>query len=182
MNLNDWITEHYDYISDHLQKYCKNRGLEWSEDTFHLTLLKTLEKERLHDMTDQGILNYIFKAFRTNTLRERQYPWNARRSIIEELPDKSDTSPEEREQRIASEVLSDWMAARVLALVAQNFEPDTFNAFRLKSMSDMTYKQLEAKTGLTRTRKKMKEVRDWLRDNVSMEMLRNEYDELNKIC
>lgn len=182
MNLNDWITEHYDYIRDHLQKYCTNRGLEWSEDTFHLTLLKCLEKERLHDMTDTGILNYVFKAFRTNTLRERQYPWNARRSIIEELPDKSDTSPEEREQRIASEVLSDWMASRILQLVEENFDPDTFNAFRLKSMSDMTYKQLEAKTGLTRTRKKVKEVRDWLRDNVSISMLKNEYDELNKIC
>ena len=181
MNLNDWITEHYDYIRDHLQKYCTNRGLEWDEDTFHLTLLKTLEKKQLHDMSDQGILNYIFKAFRINTLRERQYPYNARRSVMDELPDKSDTSPEEREQRIESEVLSDMMATRLLEIVERNFDPDHYNAFRLKSMTDMTYKQLEAKTGLTRTRRMVKEVRDWLRENITEDMLKMEHGE-NKIC
>ena len=182
MKLNDWIGTHYDYLKNHLQKYCKNRGMEWDEDTFHLTLLKTLEKQRLHDMTDQGILNYIFKAFRTNTLRERQYPWNARRSQVDEPPDRPDDSPEEREQRIASEVLSDWMAARILELVEENFDADHYNAFRLKSMTDMTYKQLEAKTGLTRTRRMLNEVRDWLRENITEDMLKAEYDQENKIC
>lgn len=172
MNLKEWIETHYDYLRDHLQKYCKHRGMEFDEDTFHLTLLKTLEKKQLHDMTDQGILNYIFKAFRTNTLRERQYPWNSRRSIGEEPPDRADEGSEEREQRIASEVLSDWMAARILEIVERNFPPDHYNAFRLKSMTDMTYKQLEAKTGLTRTRRMVKEVRDWIRENITEDMLK----------
>ena len=164
MTLNQWLSDNYENVKQHLQKYCTNRGLEWSEDTFHLTLLKCLEKGRLHDMSDRGILNYLFMAFKTNTLRERQYPYNARRSVMDELPDlpSQDNSDDDHE----AEAKSDFKAHVIMRLIELAFSQDHYNAFRLKTFSDLTYKQLQAMTGLQHPRRLVKEVRDWLSENV----------------
>ena len=162
--LNQYISDNYDSLKQHLIKYCKHRGLVWDEDVYHLTLLKILEKGRLKDMTPEGILNYVFMAFKTNSLRELQYPYIARRVLTDNPPDLSDT--DDLEERIERQALSDYKANKLLQIVEQNFDSDHYNAFRLKMMGDLTYKQLEQKTGLVRTRQLVKDVRDWLKENV----------------
>lgn len=172
--LNDYISANYESLKQHLIKYCKHRGLQWDEDVYHLTLLKILEKGRLKDMTPDGILNYVFMAFKTNSLRELQYPYVARRVYTDNPPDYSD-EPEELEQRIEQQALSDYKANKLLALVEQNFDSDHYNAFRLKTMGNLTYKQLEQKTGLVKTRQLVKDVREWLQENVNEEELEREF-------
>lgn len=145
--------------------------MEWSEDVFHSTLLKVLEKRNLSDMTDDGIINYIFMAFKINTLREQQYPYVARRIPMEAPPDRADTDRDDLQARIERDALSDYMADRLLRIVEQNFDADHFNAFRLKHMTDMTYKELIAKTGIVKARQYVKEVREWLAENIDKERL-----------
>lgn len=140
--------------------------MEWSADVFHSTLLKVLEKKTLSDMTDDGIINYIFMAFKINTLREQQYPYVARRIPMDCPPDRADTDRDDLQARIERDALSDYMADRLLRIVEQNFDADHFNAFRLKHMTDMTYKELIAKTGIAKARQYVKEVREWLAENI----------------
>ena len=145
--------------------------MEWSEDVFHSTLLKVLEKKTLSDMTPEGILNYLFMAFKINTLREQQYPYVARRIPMEAPPDRADTDRDDLQARIERDAISDYMADRLLRIVEQNFDADHFNAFRLKMMSNMTYKELIAKTGIVKARQHVKEVREWLAENIDKERL-----------
>lgn len=172
--LEQYISANYNSIKDHLLKYCKHRGLEWDDDVYHSTLLRVLERGKLKDMTPEGILNYIFMSFKINSLRELQYPYVARRVYTDNPPDYSD-EPEELEQRIEQQALSDYKTNRLLALVEQNFDQDHYNAFRLKTMGNLTYKQLEAKTGLAKTRQLVKDVREWLQENVDEEELEREF-------
>lgn len=151
-------------VREHLRKYASNRGMDWDEDIFHLTLLRVLERGTLKDMTDQGILNYIFMSFRTNMLRERQYPYNARRVIIDELPDLPDIDNSDDDHE--AEFKSDFKAHVIMRMIELAFSQDHYNAFRLKTFSDLTYKELQAKTGLQHPRRLVKEVRDWLFNNV----------------
>ena len=172
--LNDYISANYESLKQHLIKYCKHRGLEWNDDVYHSTLLRVLERGKLKDMTPEGILNYIFMSFKINSLRELQYPYVARRVYTDNPPDYSDET-DELEQRIEQQALSDYKANRLLSIVEQNFDADHYNAFRLKMMSELTYKQLEAKTGLAKTRQLVKDVREWLQDNVDEDELEREF-------
>ena len=146
--------------------------MQFDEDVFHLTLLKVLEKDRLHDMSDQGILNYIFKSFRTNSLREMQYPYVARRVITDNPPDLSD-SDADTEERLEQDALNDYVATVILLAVELAFSPDHNLAFKLKVMSQLTYRDLEAKTGLVKSRQLVKECREWVSANVDRDMVKD---------
>lgn len=167
--LHDYISANYNRVREHLRKYASNRGMDWDEDIFHLTLLKVLERRRLKDMSDQGILNYIFMSFRTNMLRERQYPYNARRVIIDELPDLPDIDNSDDDHE--AEFKSDFKAHVIMRMIELAFSQDHYNAYRLKTFTELTYKQLHARTGLQHPRKLVKEVRDWLSSSVDEEEL-----------
>ena len=171
--LTDYISANYNEIKDHLLKYCKHRGLEWSDDVFHSTLLRVLERGRLKDMTPEGILNYIFMSFKINSLRELQYPYVARRVLTDNPPDYSDS--DDLEERIEMQALSDYEAQVILLAVELVFDSDHSTAFRLKMMAGLTYKQLEQKTGLQRTRQMVKSVREWIQTSVDREYIRSAF-------
>lgn len=174
-DLSAYIQANYNKIKSTLQKYCNNQRIDFDDDVFHSTLVKVLEKRHLKDMSDQGILNYIFMAFKINTLREKQYPYIARRVVLDEPPDRADIDSDELEQRIANETYSDFAAHYILSKIERNFDADTFNAYRLKAMTNMTYKQMREKTGIARLRQKVATVRQWLEDNITEDEIRQAY-------
>ena len=135
--------------------------MEWSADVFHSTLLKVLEKRNLSDMTDDGIINYIFMAFKINTLREQQYPYVARRIQMDSPPDRADSDRDDLQARIERDALSDYTASVILQAIEQVFTPAEYNAFRLKQMGGLTYKQLAEKTGYKDGRKAVKRIMEW---------------------
>lgn len=169
-----YISTNYTAIKNRLQKYCKLRGMEWSADVFHSTLLKVLEKRNLSDMTDDGILNYIFMAFKINTLREQQYPYIARRIPMEAPPDRADTDRDDLQARIERDALSDYTASVILQAIEQVFTPAEYNAFRLKQMGGLTYKQLAEKTGYKDGRKAVKRIMEWT-SQINRETIRDAF-------
>ena len=86
MTVNEWSIEGYERMRKRLKAYCKYKGRQWDEDVFGLTVLNMLEREDeqggMKDPTEQGIDNYLFRAFNTNMARERQYPRVSRTTLI----------------------------------------------------------------------------------------------------
>ena len=89
MTIEQWSVTGYARMRDRLKAYCAYKSEPFDEDVFHLTLLKTLEREReqgsMADDTAEGIDNYVFRAFTVNTLRERQYPRNSRTTLTDDM-------------------------------------------------------------------------------------------------
>lgn len=89
MTINEWSKHGYERMRRKLTCYANSRGEEFDDDIYHLTLLKTLEIERnqgrLHDSSEQGIDNYIFIAYKLNSLRDKQYPRVARTTYCDDL-------------------------------------------------------------------------------------------------
>ena len=96
MTVDDYIKVAYDRMKAHIQKFCDGRGLIWSEDIYHDTILKMRDIEQrqggMKDPTVKGMDNYLFMAYRTNALRELQYPRVSRTTYTDNLPESQEES------------------------------------------------------------------------------------------
>ena len=60
--------------------------------------------------------------------------------------------------------------------VELEFDNEHFYLFRLKYLiTDMTYKKLQEKTKLKKVRQKVVEVRKWVQDNITKQMIKDEF-------
>lgn len=181
--VNDFISRQYYACRDRSIGYCRNKGYEWIEDVFHDTLVKMQEihqRNGLDDTSDKGLMNYFFRAFTTNLARYWKYPDNYR---LERLPERYNIPVEHHEN---AECFSDWAVAGLARAVEMS--PDItdreFNFWRLKSLTRMTYAQMSRKYGVgaRELRRINRKVKDWIRENYSLDALKQQYnDEQNAI-
>lgn len=99
MTVDEYIEQAYDRMKAHLKRFAEGRGLLWSEDIFHDTLLKmrAIEQKKggeMDDNTERGLDNYLFMAYRTNALRELQYPRVSRTTYTDQLPERHEVDEE----------------------------------------------------------------------------------------
>lgn len=100
MRVDDYIDKAYDRMKQHIRRFAEGRGLIWSEDIYHDTLLKMRQIEekkggKMDDDTERGLDNYLFMAYRTNALRELQYPRIARTTYTDKLPEREEAEYDE---------------------------------------------------------------------------------------
>ena len=80
----EYIGSKYDELKERFAKFCNAKHYEFDEDVYSETICRVLERlteKRLEDETTQGIENFIFKAFKINTLREKLYARNLKRDL-----------------------------------------------------------------------------------------------------
>ena len=98
MKVDEYIEQAYDRMKAHIKRFAEGRGLLWSEDIFHDTLLKMRQieqrKGKMDDDTERGLDNYLFMAYRTNALRELQYPRIAKTTYTDQLPERHEVDEE----------------------------------------------------------------------------------------
>lgn len=144
----DWWADHYDDVRQACQRASSELQLPYDEDIEHDTVLRVSERDRpLRDTSDQGVLNYIYRAYRVNLLRERQYARNSRRAPVTDamrVIDDDDT------ERIQSELAMDRLLKLVMDAVEQSEDitDEEFNLWRIKLISGLTYRQMSQKFDL----------------------------------
>lgn len=79
-----WVGENLEQLKTRMVKYCSSQNLNFDEDILSYTYLKIHDKilkSGLSNTTPNGMLNYTFMSFKTNTLREPQYARNRLRDL-----------------------------------------------------------------------------------------------------
>lgn len=186
-----FINTNYEYIRQHIIAFCMDQHYKWEEDIFHDTLMKCIdlvERNGLKDSSDQGIMNYIFKAYKFNTMRERQYCRVTKRDnnvtdingAYEDYLSHSISA----EDKVTGDLYTDF-SAMYLAAAAEDammngaLTPEEFHLWRFKTfMPSLTYNALERMTKSKGVRNKVKKVRQWLKDNVTMADIKNNFNKL----
>jgi len=94
MRFDEYIEKSYDRMKQHIKRFAEGRKLPWDEDVFHDTLLKIRNIEqrqgKMADDTEKGFDNYLFMAYRTNALRELQYPRVSRTIYTDNFSERPD--------------------------------------------------------------------------------------------
>ena len=182
-----YINDHYNHLKFKYINFCKEHNYVFDEDIFSDTILKCYEainkKGKLEDTTDQGIQNYFFISFKMNLKREGQYARNMKRDLnvssddIGELYETwyNDNNVSAME-KIKSDLFKDFSVLYIMTCVEDNFDTEHFYLFKLKTLGNLTYKQLQDKTKIKASRQKVINVKNWLKDNVTKDMIKSAFN------
>ena len=182
-----YINDNYNYLKFKYINFCREHNYVFDEDIFSDTILKCYEainkKGKLEDTTDQGIQNYFFISFKMNLKREGQYARNQKRDrnvdsdsindLYESWYNDNNVSAMEK---IKSDLFKDFSVLYIMTVVEDNFDTEHFYLFKLKTLGNLTYKQLQDKTKIKASRQKVINVKNWLKDNVTKDDIKSAFN------
>lgn len=185
----NYISEHYNELKYKYLNFCREHNYQWDEDIFSDTILKCYEairkKGKLNDTTPQGIENYFFIAFKLNLKREGQYARNQKRDrniTSDEINDAYENWYNDNHisamEKIKSDLFKDFSILYIMMVVEANFDQEHFYLFRIKTLGNLTYKQLQEKTKIKASRQKVIDVKNWLKENVTKNDIKREFTQI----
>lgn len=181
-----WINDNYQFQKDKLQAFCNDKKYEFDEDIFSDTYLKIYDKilkYGIKDDSDKGFDNYMFISFKVNTLREKQYARNQKRDgnviNLSGAYEAFKNTELSQEEKLKSDLYKDFATLYLLHKAEQQFDQESFYLFKLKVFEKgLTYKQLQEKTGIKGCRQKVVNVKNWLKENVRQQEVKEEFDNI----
>lgn len=185
----NYISEHYDELKAKYKAFCGLNNYQWDWDIFQDTIVKCYDaiakKGRLLDTTPYGMESYFFIAFKLNVKREGQYARNQKRdhnitsdninTIYEEWFNENNTTSR---TKLLTDLWKDFSTLYIMNEVESNFPPEDFYLFKLKTLCNMTYKQVQDKTNEKRIRQRIVDIKNWLKANVQKEDVKAAFYEL----
>lgn len=182
-----YINDHYNHLKYKYINFCREHNYQWDEDIFQDTILKchdAIEKKgKLNDTTDYGIESYFFISFKLNLKREGQYSRNAKRDFnvssddIEDLyEDYYNKNNSSSAQKVYKDLFKDFSVLYIMTIVEDNFSPEEFYLFRIKTLGNLTYKELQEKTKIKASRQKVINVKNFLKTNVKKEDIKKAFN------
>lgn len=178
------INNNYDTLQDTCRKVTERNREVFSEDTFSDTIIhiyNIIEKKgQLNDMSCAGITNYFVRSYVNNLRMEKRYAYSKKRNLniepkdFKEAHEKSLTDVRDK---IVKDLFEDYSVIAIIKRVEENFDAEHLYLFKLKFLSKMTYKQIYQKTKLPKCRDKILEVKRWLKENCSREILKKEFND-----
>lgn len=183
-----WLSKHYNHLKYKYINFCREKGYVWDEDIFCETYLKIYEaicRKGLEDTSDQGFDNYTFISFKLNLKREGQYSRNVKRdrnidsdSIEELYEDYYNKNNSSSAQKVYKDLFQDFSVLYIMTVVEDNFDQEHFYLFRLKTLGNLTYKQLQDKTHIKASRQKVINVKNFLKENVKKEDIKDAFNKM----
>ena len=180
------ISLRYNEIKEGFTMECRKTITDFDEDIFHSTILNcynTIKLKGLTDLTEQGMKNYLFRAFKMNTKREALYMRNAKRdsnisdSDVMSIYERNGLYEETTEEKIKKQLLNDYSIVYILNQVEANFDTISFYCFRLKWLiPKMTYRKLRELTSVKDCKKRCINIMKWLKENIDRGKIMTEFE------
>lgn len=179
----NYINDHYNELKRKYFKFCQEKQYDFDEDIFSDTILKCydciVKKGGLKDKSAHGIESYFFIAFRNNIMNEQRYSRNKKRdrninsdSINDLYEVWYNANNNDARVKIVNDLFKDFSILYIMTQVEDNFDEEHFYLFRLKTLCNLTFKNLAEKTNIKASRKKVIEVIHWIKDNIRKEDIR----------
>ena len=185
-----WFSHHYQELKGKYAKFCKENNYEWDEDIFSDTYLKIYDfiiKNGIKDDTPHGMSGYTFMSFKNNIRNEQRYCRSRLRDknvspdnindLYEEFYNKTQDSSR---VKLEHDLFQDFSILYIMLRVEERFDPEYVYLFKTKTLTKgMTFKKLQTEhKNIKSTRKKILEVQHWIRENITKEEIRKEFNEL----
>ena len=160
-------------------KMANNLNYNVNEDMLNDTILacyNSIARNNLSDTTEQGMRNYLFRAFKVNLNAISNY--DKRKDVVDDLSslaEQYEAMGEATYNKIKKQIFDDYSLIYILEQVENNFDALTFNVFRLKTMIPCTYQRLREITKVKDCKKRVVKVNKWLRENISKKEIYNAF-------
>ena len=159
-------------------KMANDLNYKVSEDMLNDTIIacyNSIARNNLSDTTEQGMRNYLFRAFKINLNAVSNY--DKRKDVVDDLTalaEQYEYQGEATYNKIKKQLFDDYALIYILEQVENNFDTISFNVFRLKTMLPCTYQRLREITKVKDAKKRVVNVMKWVRNNITkQEILTN---------
>lgn len=142
-----------------------------SEDMLNDTIIacyNSIARNNLQDTSEQGMRNYLFRAFKVNLNAVSNY--DKRKDVVDDLlalAEQYENQEEATYQKIKKQIYDDFSVIYILNKVEDNFDTISFHCFRLKTMLPCTYQRLREITKVRDAKKRVVKVMKWIRENIT---------------
>lgn len=151
------------------RKYFAEIGLAFDIDILNDTILKcydTIARLGCKDGQKES-MNYLFKAFKQNSIRELQYARNKYREIVDDVEALGDQfEGGQTDYKIAKDLWIEFQFNYLLREVELMFDKKDFYLFKLKYVLQLPDEEIAKKTKNTNWKKDLKEITKYLKTNV----------------
>lgn len=183
----NYINDNYDKVGGTLKILCSQRHQRFDEDAFHESILRChkaiAKKGCLNDKSPYGIESYLIRAYFNLVKEEKRACVNSKRDMnydddnIGELYEEwSQQNQVDAKQKIVGDMFKDFSVLYIMMVAESNFDSEHFYLFRLKQLQPgMTYKKLSEMTKIKGVRQKVVEVKKFIQNNVTKEMIKQEF-------
>ena len=183
----NYINDHYNQVVNTLKILCNQRHQKFDEDGYHTCIIRCYDaiakKGSLNDKSPYGITSYLIRSYFNYVLEEKRSAKNKKRDQnydddnIGELQEEwSQKNQVDAKQKIVVDMFRDFSVLYIMMVAESNFDSEHFYLFRLKQLQPgMTYKKLAEVTQMKGVRQKVVEVKKFIQQNVTKEMIRKEF-------
>ena len=179
------IESNYDNLQKICQDVCNRNKEQYSPDIFNDTIIqihKIIQKKgQLDDMTCDGIMRYFVRSYVNNLRCEKRYAYIKKRDLNitkDEFNEQYEKSQFSRQEKIIKDLLEDFSVLYIMKMVELNFDAEHYHLFKLKTLCGMTYKQIHDKTHIKKSREKIIEVNNWVKENITRKKIKEEFQEI----
>lgn len=152
------------------------KKIEFSEDIFNDTIIKCYEllekKKSMKDESPKGMDNYFLKSLYLNTMMEKRYAYVKKRSHdidVNSVLASRDNGDSQVQSKLVKDLKTDFSVLYIMMQVEEHFDQQHFYLYRLKTLCEMTYKDICNKTQIKGARNMIIEVRTWIQNNIKKE-------------
>lgn len=183
----NYINDNYSNVVSKLKILSGQRKQHFDEDIFHESILrcyKAIEKKGcLNDKSPYGIESYLIRSYFNLVLEVKRSCSHSKRDLNYNsdnigglYEDYYNSNNTDARIKIINDMYKDFSVLYIVMLVEQNFDQEHLYLFKMKELiPDMTYKKLAEKTQMKAVRQKVVEVKNWLKANVTKEMIKEEF-------
>ena len=142
--------EHYEGIKKKWSGRLKKEGLTFSEDIYNDTILHIYDylNKNIGNMLDEtSIEGFFYKAFLTNTRREKDYAYNSKKDDDLDVLKYLDDFPVDDKPILLEDIEG-----------LKRLTPIELNLFLIYYLTDITYTELEELTNIKDVRYKIKTI------------------------
>lgn len=161
------------------QTYFSEIGLEFDIDILNDTLIKcydTISRLGLKDGEKES-MNYLFKAFKMNSLRELQYARNKYREVVEDIEVIGDKLEAQfSDYKIAKDLWTEFQFDYIIKEVEMSWDKNSFYLFKLKYVLNVDDETIKKKTKNSDWKKDLRQITKWLKTNVKKEDIYKEFN------
>lgn len=183
----NYINDHYTELKNKYYKFCQEKQYTWNEDIYSDTILKCydviIKNGKLKDKSPHGIESYFFMAFRNNIMNEQRYSRNKKRDKninSDHINDLYETfynkTNDPAINKVMHDLFVDFSTLYIMMQVEDNFDAESFYLFKVKTLCNLTFKNLAEKTNIKASRKKVIEVMRWVKENIRKEDVKKAFN------
>lgn len=162
--------------------YFKQADIPFNIDVLNDTILKcydTISRLGLKEGQKES-LNYLFKAFKMNSIRELQYARNKNRDEVEDigaLHEQFMNSQKSADYKIVYDLWTEFQFNYITRQVELYFDKSAFYLFKLKYILQLDDDKIRKKSRNQNWKKDLKDIVKWLKVNVKKEDIIREFNQ-----